>query len=229
MKTGLIILCRYDSSRLPGKILKKIEGKEILSYIYERLLLVQQAHQIVLATSIESSDDPIVHFGNALGIACYRGSKDNVAQRFLDCATYFGFDYAVRVNGDNILLDAHIIDELIQKAEQQAYDFVSNVKNRTFPEGISVEVVKTSFYQKALALFNEPRYLEHVTLYFYEHEIGKYHFHYRLKKEETLPKLALDTETDFQFISQLITKMQKPHTHYFLEDILEFANQRNNC
>ena len=114
MKIGLIILCRYNSSRLPGKILKQINGKEILTYIYERLLLSNYSNQIVVATSNNSDDDIIEEFCKTNQINCYRGSKDNVAQRFLDCATAFRFDYAVRINGDNILLDSHLIDKLVE-------------------------------------------------------------------------------------------------------------------
>lgn len=224
MKIGLIILCRFNSLRLPGKILRKINDKEVLSYIYERLLLSKYASQIVLATSDYEDDDCIEKYCKFKGIPCYRGDKDNVSQRYLDCATHFGFDYAVRINGDNILLDAQLIDTLVDKAVNGNFDFVSNVKERTFPEGISVEVINTNFYHNAIKHFNEFRYNEHVTLYFYEHEIGKYYFHYR-SNTSVLPKLSLDTETDLKFITQIISLMKMPHTNYFLEEIIELAKK----
>ncbi len=223
LKVGLIILCRYNSSRLPGKILLPINGKEVLLYIYERLQCSKYVANIVLATSTETDDDPIYNFCVKNKINCFRGSKENVAQRFLDCAIDNNFDYAVRVNGDNILADYQLIDWVTDNTIQNKCVFGSNAKDRTFPEGISVEVVKTDFYKAIISKFDTPRYFEHVMPYFYEHDLPNRYFYYRDKKEK-LPKLALDSIDDFKFISAIIEQMDQPHTTYLLEDILRLAN-----
>src|SRR5690554_2441069 len=102
MNIGIIILCRYNSSRLPRKILKKINGKTILDYIIERVEKVIPRSQIVVATSTESTDNPIVEYCSNHSIQVFRGSLTNVAERFLHCMEYYKFEYGIRINGDNI-------------------------------------------------------------------------------------------------------------------------------
>ena len=164
--TGIIILCRYNSSRLHGKIMKRINGKEILTYILERLAVLEEEYPIVVCTSIEKSDDPIVDYCKKNQIDYYRGDLNNVALRFLNCAQEHGFENAVRINGDNLFLDAGLIKNMILLKESSKVEFVSNVKERTFPKGISVEIVSTAFYQKEFQNF-ENSDLEHVMTYFY--------------------------------------------------------------
>ena len=113
MIVGAIVICRYNSSRLPGKILKEINGKPILTYIIERLRCVNKIDDIVVATSDEATDQPIVDFCIKEGIKYYRGSLLNVADRFLRCSIENGFDYSIRVNGDNMFLDHRVVSEMI--------------------------------------------------------------------------------------------------------------------
>ncbi|MEQ9298900.1 MAG: hypothetical protein RIF33_10065 [Cyclobacteriaceae bacterium] len=225
MKVGIIILCRYNSSRLPGKILMEIKGKPILAYILERLALSKYAKNIVIATSDQLSDDPIAEFCEGKPIKLFRGSLENVSRRFLDCAVSFDLDYAVRVNGDNLFADHNLLDAAVDLAIAGRHDFVTNVKGRTFPTGMSVEVVNTRFYKKQAAYFDAAEYLEHVTSYFYEHpDAGNFEYIYNetIKSAHGL-KLAVDCEEDLNFVSLLLTKMKMPHTSYGWQDIVNLA------
>jgi spore coat polysaccharide biosynthesis protein SpsF len=227
VKVGIIILCRFNSTRLPGKILKQIEGKEVLSYIIERLKLSKFAHEIIVATSSEISDDPIASFCEEHSIKFFRGSLHNVSQRFLDCALHHQLDYAVRVNGDNLFTDAELVDHAIKLITTEGFDFVSNVDRRTYPTGMSVEVVKTSFYHTMLPSFQKQEYKEHVTYYFYQHpESGnfKYFYNESLVTAQGL-KLALDCEEDLNFVSLLLQKMDKPHTAYGWKEIVKLVKK----
>lgn len=221
MNLGVIILCRYDSSRLPGKILKEICGKPVLQYIVERMQTSQSARQVVVATSTEPSDDPIVRYCENYGIKYFRGDKNNVAARFLACSQAHNFEYAVRINGDNIFTDAAILDEMISNISIQEYDFISNVQGRTFPYGMSIEIVRTAFYQESLSNFQLQEHFEHVTLYFYQNPTfgRQYHFVNTICPSAAGIKLALDTQADFDFTHALIQAMQKEHTSYHLSDI----------
>ncbi len=223
MKVGLIVICRYNSSRLPGKILKNLGEKPLLAHILDRLSVSAYASNIIVATSDESTDDPIANYCKQNEIDIFRGSLNNVSQRFADCMEANELDYAVRINGDNVFTDAHLIDEAVHKAVINQYDFVSNVKGRTYPTGMSVEVVKVAFYLASLHLFTQKNYQEHVTLYFYEHEpLGKYHF----IKNSTITgakgmKLAVDTPEDFKKANAIIHKMKKPFKAYSWKEIIE--------
>lgn len=225
MNYGIVILSRFNSSRLPGKALKQIEGKPVLKYILERLGTAVPLENIVVATSDEMSDDPIAEFCQKEQVACFRGSLKNVSERFLTAAQSKGWDYAVRINGDNIFLDTDVLDKMLKLAAQKEAGLVSNVKGRTFPKGMSVEIVKTSHYAKQMQEINkDERYREHVTLYLYEHESSDLHYiHF---KNDALPEaagiqLALDTEEDFQRSKDLIKRFERSHIHYNLKEILQ--------
>ena len=136
-----------DSKRLPGKVLKKIKGKEISKYIYERLEMTNvDKDNIIFATSNEKKDDEIAKFCYKNSYRCFRGSKNNVALRLLNCAKYYDFDAFIRINGDNVFTDKDVINEMINIFKNNKYDIVTNIPNRTFPYGTSVEIIRTKFY-----------------------------------------------------------------------------------
>lgn len=222
--TGIIILCRYNSSRLHGKIMKRINGKEILTYILERLAVLEEEYPIVVCTSIEKSDDPIVDYCKKNNIDYYRGDLDNVALRFLNCAQEHDFESAVRINGDNLFLDAGLIKYMIQLKENSKVEFVSNVKDRTFPKGMSVEIVSTAFYQKEFQNF-EKSDLEHVMTYFYRLNEEHTRYVYNQSKEIGDLNLAIDTEEDFNNACRIIESMDKDHTQYDYNDIIRLFDK----
>ena len=134
MKIGIVILSRFNSSRLPGKALMKIGDKLVLEYIIERLLQVVDLDRIVIATSDQPSDNPIETFAQDKRIKCFRGSLNNVAERFYQAGESLNWDYAIRINGDNIFVDIQVLKEMIQITESGNYDFVSNVKKSHLPQ-----------------------------------------------------------------------------------------------
>ncbi|WKK79845.2 cytidylyltransferase domain-containing protein [Marivirga arenosa] len=224
MKVGIIVICRFNSSRLPGKILREIEGKPLLAYILERLNQSKYNENIVVATSNQSTDDPIVDYCKNNKITYFRADLNNVSKRFADCMSHFNFDYGIRINGDNIFTDANLVDQAIDIILSQKLDFVSNVKGRTYPTGMSVEVVNADFYKEQLIQFTEERHREHVTLYFYENErAGKFQFLTNEEMEEAKGlKMAVDTKEDFNFASSIIKKMDNPHYLYDWKSITKF-------
>jgi spore coat polysaccharide biosynthesis protein SpsF len=228
VKVGIVITCRYNSNRLPGKILMKIEGKEVLGYINERLLHVTSAKDIIVATSIEQDDDLIVDFCKSHRIKYYRGHKNDVAQRILECAVKHNFDYFVRICGDNIFTDYNLLDKMINIAIAGNYNFVSNLKGRTFPAGISIEILKTEFFRNIILRYKTSEQKEHVTLYLYDHELeidSHYYFYNNICPEARSIKLALDDMNDLRFINKIIKEMDKDHTEYLMKDIYELSKK----
>lgn len=210
MKIGTIILCRYSSSRLPGKILRDIQGNTPLSYLYEKFSRKVGSDSLLVATSTDPSDDVIEAYCQAQGYHCFRGDLANVSQRFLAAAQSRGFDYAIRINGDAIFLDIPTYLDMIEICRANDYDFISNVKGRSFPFGMSVEIVKTTFYEKLQKVIQEnPRYVEHVTLYLYEHpEVGKQYHHLNTKYPSLSGlQIALDTPSDLALAKRVMAKL----------------------
>lgn len=211
MNIKYIILCRYNSNRLPGKILKEINGIPILTIILKRLQTKIDRNDIVIATSTEASDNPIQHYCEENDYNIYRGSLENVSERFLHCATTYNADYAVRINGDNLFTDPTLILKLVSFLEEKPFDFISNVPGRSFPFGLSVEVVSISFYQSVINIINQSeKYKEHVTLFLYENT--DYMNQYLFYKNEDYPiasgiQLAVDDENDFKIVSEIVTQL----------------------
>ena len=222
MNIGIIVLCRLNSSRLPGKILSHINGKPLITYILERLSKSKYNGNIVIATSRNQTDQPIEDYCIKNNTSYYRGSLENVSERFLKCAIQHRFDYAVRINGDNLFTDPSLIDEYCDLAMSGDFDLISNVPNRTYPSGMSVEVIKVSFMRKIAANFKKKKYKEHVTLYFYENLASG---HFKFIENNDLPeakglKLAIDHLFDLNLVSNLLKKMDKNHIHYNWKEIV---------
>ncbi len=229
MIIGGILLCRNNSSRLPGKILRKIQDKPVIEYIWERLKSAKGLDEIVVATSSEPSDDTIVDFCQKKDIKFFRGSLNNVAERFYRCATHFGFDFAVRINGDNLFTDHRMLSNYIAKTREGNYDFISNAKNRTFPPGVTFEIVRVTFFGFMLTQFSTQEHFEHVTLYLYENETqGRRYYYFNSDHENTKEiRLAIDTLADFQQAQKIIASFQKHHTNYCLQEIINILQEKN--
>jgi len=228
MKIGFVILCRYNSSRLPGKILKEIQGKTILQYIIDSLSVITNQKNIVVATSVEQTDDLIVEYCNKNNIQVFRGDLNNVSKRFMECANSFGFDYVTRINGDNIFVDQSTIQEMLVVAKTGKYDFISNVKNRTFPKGMSVEIVHTKYYNEVYQSFESEDDFEHVTINLYQNDEGKNYFYFYNEKckEAAGLQFAIDTQEDFVNAQRIIKKLNK-NNHFTIEEIYRTFEEIN--
>jgi len=227
-KVGAVILSRFNSRRLPGKALIEIQGKPVLDYIIERLEQVLSTQDIVIATSAEKSDDPIAEFADKRSIKCFRGPLENVAGRFFEAGNSQNWDYAIRVNGDNIFADINLMKSMINRAKNENLDFISNVKHRTYPKGMSIEIVNLEWYKNLLnEIEKDKNYREHVTLYIYENNPrGDYHF----QMNDELPEaagiqLALDTPEDLARTRRIISTFDLPHYTYNLKEIMDIYGE----
>lgn len=226
IKVGIVVLARFNSSRLPGKALLCIKGKPILLYIIERLEQVISKEEIIIATSTEKTDDPIAEFSKKVGVSCYRGSLENVSERFYNASLEKNWDFAARINGDNVFVDIKLLERMIQVARTDKYNFISNVKKRTYPKGMSIEIVKLSYYSNfIITINNSSNYREHVTMILYENSDSTHHYFVN----EELPaaagiQLALDTVQDLERTQRIIYRFEKPHWNYNLTEIFNLIN-----
>ncbi len=223
MRIGFIILCRFNSSRLPGKILKTIEGKTILQHIVTNLSTIIPLENIVVATSKESTDNPINDYCNHHNIQIYRGSLNNVSLRFLEASKQYHFDYATRINGDNLFIDVQTIQTMLTIAKTNQYDFISNVKNRTFPKGMSIEIVNTKYYEDQYQNFNDADDFEHVTIYLYKNDTDKKHYYFYNTAVPAAAgvQMAIDTQTDFNRAQKMLSLLKTKYNQLGLKEIFE--------
>src|SRR5689334_213909 len=125
-----VVQARYSSRRLPGKVLQEVAAKPLLAYLLERLARCSTLRGIVVATSVEKSDDAIARFCIERGIELYRGPLADVLGRFVGAAETLNLDALVRINGDSPLLDPAIVDQAVELFEQGDVDLVTNVHPR---------------------------------------------------------------------------------------------------
>jgi len=225
--TGIIVLCRYSSSRLPGKILRKIQGKALLEFILERLKQLQKNYPVVVCTSEDPTDDVIAAFCSKMEVEVFRGSLENVALRFMSCAAHYNMDRAVRINGDNLFLDSQLIDKMIFEAEQDDLCFYSNVKERTFPKGMSIEVADMDYYKRSYPKFDE-KDMEHVMTYFYRQENKCTRYMLNEHLEMAGSNFAIDTEEDLAHAICIVKSMDKDHTEYGYKEIFNLYQKVNS-
>ena len=202
------------STRLPGKVLKDVAGRPMLSYQMERLRRVKRAERIVVATTDQPADDAVERFCQKEKIACVRGSEHDVLARYHLAIERFPADVVVRITADCPLIDPAIVDEAIAAYEP---DYVSNMLETTYPYGMAVEVFSAQALREAHREAKDPAEREHVTPFIYRHPER-----YRLRSLTMAPNLShhrwtVDTPEDFELVSRLL-KTLKPH--FTLQDVL---------
>ena len=216
----ILIQSRMSSKRLPKKVLKKINNKELLKYMIERIILSKNINKIVVTTSVNKTDNPIVSFCKKNKINYYRGSLNNVTERLIMAARKFKYKYFIRISGDSPLIDPKIIDKLIFfYKKNKNYDLISNRLDNSVPPGQTIEIIKTKSLIKAENKFKNKGHYEHVTKYFYENNKAFKIKNIKSKKKSTSIDLTVDSMKDFKKIKSIINAMKKDHTQYDLEKI----------
>lgn len=154
------------SSRLPGKPLLDIAGKPLIQHVLDRTRLIEGCNAVVLATTTNPADRALVEFARDNDTEFYCGDGEDVAGRFLACAQKYSADYCIRANGDSPFLDPGLISKGL-KLRTPTTDLVTNLVSRTFPYGVSVEIISVAALNKVYRHF-EPEDYEHVTRVFYK-------------------------------------------------------------
>ena len=137
-----ILQARASSRRLPGKVMKPILGRPMLERQIERLRRARRLDKLVVATSTDPSDDPIAALCRSLAVECFRGSLDDVLDRFYQAARRAAPRAVVRLTGDCPLADPAVIDQLIELHARGGYDYTSNTLTRSYPDGLDAEVTQ---------------------------------------------------------------------------------------
>lgn len=223
-RVGVLIQARMSSRRVPGKVLRPVAGKPLLSYVVERCRAATNASLVAVITSREPSDDPIEAFTESFGVEIYRGPLEDVAGRFRAAAEALGLDAFVRVNADSPLIDPRLVDKAIALFRSSEVDLVTNVLRRTFPAGMSVEVVDVEPFASAISAFDtEER--EHVTLYYYRHPESFRICGFESERALGDRSLTVDTPDDLARIERLVSAMNRPHLDYDCEGIIALAER----
>ncbi len=162
MKTVAIIQARLGSTRLPGKVLFEVAGRSMIGLMIERLRRARTLDEIVLATGDGPMNNALGHAVAALGIPVFRGPEGDVLARFAGAAQAHGADVIVRLTGDCPLMDPEVVDLVVRTRAEGGYDYVTNVKPPTWPDGMDVSVFTREVLAAAQAEARLPSDREHV-------------------------------------------------------------------
>ena len=168
MKVLAIVQARMGSTRLPDKVMRKVDGVTLIELLLTRLSESKAIDQIVVATSIDSRNDPLVQHVNGLGYETFQGSEQDVLDRFYFAAKQFAGDTIVRITGDCPLTDPLLVDEAIEKFTTSGIDYLCNTSPPTYPDGLDIEVFTFSALERAHQETKVPSDREHVTPYIRE-------------------------------------------------------------
>lgn len=216
MRTLLVTQARFNSSRFPGKILRKIGNKSLLQIHLERLKRSKMMDGFLVATTEEPEADVIVQTAKSVGFETYRGSLLDVLDRFYQGCVPFSPEIVVRVTSDCPLNDGLLIDEMLAAFELKNCDYLSNTLSPTFPDGLDVEIFKFSALARAWAESKEYAEREHVTPYIYRRPniFGIENFAHNRNLSKL--RLTLDYPEDLLLLSELIRLLgdDKPWLNY---------------
>lgn len=220
-----IIQARTGSSRLPNKVLMKInEEQTILEHVIDQLSFSKSIKKIIIATTNLKQDDIIEKLGRKLKIDVFRGDSLDVLDRYYKCAKEFNLDNILRITSDCPLIDPEVVDKIIKKFEIEKYDYVSNTLIRTFPIGLDAEIFSFEVLEKTWKNAILPSEREHVTPFIrskkMDFSIGN------IENEEDLSKIriTLDRKEDYELIKLIMKECKK--RPILLQDIIKLFEDK---
>tara|TARA_E500000331_G_scaffold57023_1_gene51042 strand:+ start:4030 stop:4827 length:798 start_codon:yes stop_codon:yes gene_type:complete len=224
-KTLAIIQARMNSSRLPGKVLMPINGRPMLDYMIERISSSSEIDDFVIATSIESSDNPIEEFCVDNNVNFFRGNLDDVLDRFYEASKISDASIIVRLTGDCPLVDPKILDAMIGIYKKNNYDYIANTappEGITFPEGMDVEIFSRVALDRAWKEAKKPSEREHVTFYFWKNEDLFSTYRFDLSENLSNYRLTVDYPEDFELVKCIIENFSDQLNNTDLNQIVNF-------
>ena len=221
-----ILQARYSSTRLPGKVLRPILGKTFLELQLERLKRSKKIDNLVVATSTGSSDHRIQQLCEHLKIECFRGSLNNVLDRYYQAAKKYKPSHIVRLTGDCPLTDPIVIDQCIEFYLKGNYDYVSNTVKPSFPDGLDVEIFKYSVLVKTWKSAILPSEKEHVTPFILKNPLQFKIGSFRQLKDYSDYRWTLDEPEDLELITQIFESLYPSKPNFTTEDIFQLLEKK---
>lgn len=220
-----ILQARTSSTRLPRKVLRPLLERAMILRQLERLNRSKEISKIVLATSIDESDDMLAATVETAGYAVYRGCLDDVLERYYTCSVEYGADHIVRVTGDCPLIDWRIVDDVIVRHITEQNDYTHTTEQ--FPDGLDTEVMTFASLMQAYQEAKLPSEREHVTLYFRNHpkcfRVGN------VDCAENYGDLrwTVDEPRDFAFVEAVYENLYAKNNDFSMQDILALLDEKS--
>jgi spore coat polysaccharide biosynthesis protein SpsF len=231
MNIGVIIQARTGSTRFPEKILKPLPYNSqitVLEQVVRRIKKSIYNPKVIIATTINSEDDIIEKLANKNKYFSFRGSENDVLSRYYYASKENKLDIIVRVTSDCPCIDSEIIDEAIRLKMSTKCDYVSNIKLRTYPRGLDVEVFDFNILEEAFLKADQSFEREHVTPYMYD-PVNKFKINsIEAKGKYYRPdiRITLDTNEDYMFLVALYEELYEQNNYFGIDDIINLLENK---
>ncbi|MBI1985136.1 MAG: NTP transferase domain-containing protein [Rhodospirillales bacterium] len=226
MTVAAVIFSRLDSQRLPGKALKPFAGRPLLGHVIDRALAAKGPNMVIVATSDRPTDDPIAEYAAREGARVFRGSALDVLGRGLACAEAYGLTVLGRICGDSPFIDPDLIDRMLAVHEEVGVEVTTNLFPRTFPAGMSFEVIEIEALRRLADLTDDATHREHMTTFIYAHP-ENFRIHNvtsGIDGSEKVP-LTVDSADDLVQANWLIRRLRESNKSMTLDNVLALARE----
>jgi spore coat polysaccharide biosynthesis protein SpsF len=223
-KITVMIQARTGSSRLPGKVLSKIENKPMVWHVINRVKKIKSVQQIALITTKEKSDQILLEIAKENKIIGFSGKTSDVLNRHYQCAKEINADPIIRITSDCPLIDPKIVEEMIQFYLKNNYDVVSNTITPSYPDGLDIEIFSFNALKKAAKEAKKKHDREHVTTYFGSHTKKFKIYDYQNKSDLSNFRWTVDKIQDIQFVRAVYSKI-KPKKVFSMNEVLQILKK----
>ncbi len=227
MKIAALIEARMTSSRLPGKVLLPACGRPLLDHMIDRLQRMHTIHEIIVATTTNRDDEPIVALAQQRNVGCFRGSEDDVLGRVVGAAQQYAVDVIVETTADCPLIDPQESDKVVQRFLEGDVDYASNVLKRSYPRGLDTQVFATKTLAAIEQRTTHASDREHPTFFIYNHPQEFRLANVLAPQNLTQPdlRLTVDTPEDYALITHIFDALSPTKPDFLLADIFALLQQ----
>ena len=222
-----IIQARMESTRLPGKVLKDVNGKPLLMYQIERVRVSKLLDKVIVATSNLPKDDAIADFCERNNIDCFRGSENDVLSRYYECAKKYQADIIVRLTADCPLSDPIVVDHAILLFQKEKADYAANTappETTRFPDGSDVEVFSVQALERAFIECKNSNDREHVTFHFWRYDNGFKVVQLTHEVDWSRYRFTVDYPEDLEVVQFIFQELERRRSFGHLPEIIDIID-----
>ena len=225
--TIAILQARMSSRRLPGKVLMDINGKPMIYWQLQRIYQAKSVEKVIVATSVDATDDPLVDFLMSVKAEYVRGSLDNVKERFDSVIDQFPRESFIRLTGDCPLVMPGLIDEMVNTFHEANVDYLSNTIEPTYPDGLDIEVVKSEAFRKLDNSTLSKAEMEHVTFGLYSRK-GEFTTQNFVNSQDLSNlRWTVDYQEDLDFVRIIFSHFKSREATFNFQDLLDYLQNNN--
>jgi len=218
-----------SSTRLPGKVLELLGDIPLIEYQLQRIAKAKQVQKVVVATSDDKSDNPLVKHLKSISQPYVRGSLNDVLSRYVKVIDKYNPDYFIRITGDCPLVMPELLDSMILEFEKINVDYLSNVLEPTFPDGLDIEIVRTSALRELNTMGISSMEREHVTLGIYSRPEKFTLMNYRHLTDLSAERWTVDYPADLDFVRKIVAFENTQTGLLTITQVIRFLSEHPEC